>query len=170
MVDEQQQAIQVFNISQQNSAQAGAQELASQQGIQVVNSGAAQSNGLPAYYVVADAQTDQGQLRLLSYYIEHRGNVYNFLGYTARDNFSQYENIFLRSMRGFADVTDPQILNAQPARIDIVSAPRSASLDTFVPSQLPGDLTPQDVAIMNQAELNQQITSGSLLKIPAAAR
>ena len=170
MVDEQQQAIQVFNISQQNSAQAAAQELASQEGIQVVNSGAAQSNGLPAYFVVADAQTDQGPLRLLSYYIEHRGSVYNFLGYALRDNFGQYENIFLRSMRGFANVTDPQILNAQPARIDIVAAPRSASFDTFVPSQLPGDLTPQDVAIMNQVELNLQIASGTLLKIPVAAR
>lgn len=168
MVDEQQQAIQIFNISQQGSAEAAARELAGEEGITVVSSGAAESNGLPAYFIVADAQTDQGQLRLLSYYIEHMGNVYNFLAYTARENFSQYEDVFLRSMRGFATVTDPQVLNIQPARMEIVSAPRSAPFESFVPSQLPRDMTPQDVAIMNQVELQEQISSGTLLKLPNA--
>ncbi len=167
MVDEQQQAIQVFTIAQQTSAQAAAQQLAGRQDVQVVNSGATRSNDLPAYFIVADAQTDQGQvIRLLSYYVEHRGNVYNFLAYTLRDNFSRYEDTFLRSMRGFANLTDPQILNVQPTRTAIESAPRTAPFASFVASPLPRDLTPQDVAIMNQVELNEEIPAGVLLKLP----
>jgi predicted Zn-dependent protease len=119
---------------------------------------------------MADADTEQGQLRLLSYYVEHRGSVYNFLAYTAKDSFSQYEDRFLRSMRGFATVTDAQILNAQPARMEVVRAPRNASFETFVPSQLSSDMSSQDLAILNQVELNQQIASGSLLKLPVQGR
>ncbi len=171
MVDEQQRAIQVFTIAQQNSAQAAAQHLAGQEGVQTVDSGTARSNGLQAYYVVADAQTQEGQvLRLLGYFIEHGDNVYSFLAYSARDDFSQFENTFLGTMRGFAPLTDPEILNAQPIRAEIVRAPNSAPFNTFVPERLPRDLTPEDVAIMNQVELNQQVPTGFLMKLPARSQ
>lgn len=171
MVDEQQQAIQIFTIAQQNSAQAAAQELMRQQGINVVDTGTAQSNNLPAYYVLADAQTQQGQIiRLLSYYVEHSNNVYNFLAYALRDNFSRYEDAFLRTMRGFANLTDPQILNVQPTRAVIQNASRTAPFDSFVASTLPRDLSPGDIAIMNQVELNDQIQAGTLLKLTDQGR
>ena len=167
MIDEQQQAIQVFALSQQKSAQAAAQQLASQEGLQIVDSGTTRSNGLPSSYVIADAQTEQGQiLRLIGYFIEYQGQVYNFLGYSARETFSRYEDVFLRTMRGFAPLTDPQKLNVQPVRTKIVRAPQSAPFNSFVPPQLPRDLTPEDIAIMNQVELNQQVPAGFLMKLP----
>lgn len=168
MVDEQQRAIQVLTVAQQNSARAGAQEFAQQQGLQVLDSGSTQSNGLTAHYVAADAQTQQGQvLRLIAYFIEHNNNVYRIIGYTARDDFRQFEDSFLRTMRGFAPLTDPQILNARPFRMEIVSAPRTAPFSSFVPSELPRGLTAEELAIMNQVELNGQIPAGFLLKLPA---
>lgn len=167
MIDEQQQAIEVFSIAQQSSAQAAAQQFAGQQGIQVVESGPTQSNGLQAYYIIADAQTQQGQVvRLLNYNVEYGGNVYTFVGYSARNNFSTYQNEFQRSMQGFAPVTDRRILNVQPVRTEIERASRTAPFEAFVPSRLPSDVTPLDLAIMNQVEMNAQIPSGMLLKLP----
>lgn len=167
MVDQQQQAIQVFTFAPQNSAQAAAQDFAGQEGLQVVDSGSTRSNGLPAYYVVTDAQTEQGQiLRLLAYFIEYEGTVYSFLGYSARETFGQYEDTFLRTMRGFAPLTDPQILNVQPVRLEIVRAPRAAQFSSFVPAKLPRDLTPEDLAIMNQVSLGEQMPSGFMMKLP----
>lgn len=171
MIDEQQQAIQIFALSQQSSAQAAMREFAGQEGLQRVDSGTTRSNGLPASYIVVDAQNQQGQvIRALAYFIEYGGKVYSFLGYSARETFSQYENIFLQTMRGFAPLTDPEKLNAQPVRVEIVRAPRSAPFSTFVPAQLPRDITPQDIAIMNQVELNQEVPSGYLMKLPDRAQ
>lgn len=171
MVDEQQQAIQIFSLSQQNSAQAAVREFAGQEGLRRVDSGTTRANGLPASYIVVDAQTQQGQVvRALAYFIEYEGKVYSFLGYSARDTFSRYENTFLRTMRGFAPLTDPQKLNAQPVRTEIVRAPRSAPFSEFVPAQLPRDLTPQDIAIMNQVELNEEVPAGFLMKLPDRAQ
>lgn len=167
MIDEQQQAIQIFTIAQENSAQAAARQFAGQQGIQTVDSGTSRSNGLPASYVLADAQTQQGQvLRLLAYFVEYQDNVYAFLAYSARDNFSRFENAFRRTMQGFAPLTDPQILNVQPVRLQVISAPRTAPFSSFVPDRLPRDLTAEKLAIMNQVQLNEQITAGTPLKLP----
>lgn len=167
MINEQQTAIEVFGIAQQSSAQAAASAFANQQGIQVVESGPAQAGRLPAYYVLADAQTQQGQIvRLLGHFVEYGGNVYNFVGYTARDNFNAYRTEFQRSMQGFAPLTDSRYLNVQPVRLNVESASRSASLSSFVPDQLPRELTPQDIAIMNQLALDERVDSGTLLKLP----
>ena len=168
MVEPQGRAIEVFGFSQQASARAAAQQFSGQQGVQVVESGPAQTSGIPAYYVLADAQTQQGQvIRLLSYFVEHGGNVYQFVGYALRSDFNAYQGEFQRSMQGFAPLTEARYLNVQPVRTEIVSAPRTAAFDSFVPSELPRDLTPQDIAVMNQVQLNETIQAGTLLKLPA---
>lgn len=167
MVDEKQQAIQIFTIAQENSAQAAAQNFAGQQGIQTVDTGTTRSNGLPASFVLADAQTQQGQiLRLLAYFVEYRDNVYAFLAYSTRDAFSQFENSFERTMQGFAPLTDPQRLNVQPVRLEVITAQRTAPFSSFVPDRLPRDLTAEELAIMNQVQPDEQITAGTPLKLP----
>lgn len=167
MIDPQQRAIEVFGFSQQSTAQEAARQFAGQQGIQVVESGPTQTGGQSAYYVLADAQAEQGQIvRLLSHFIEYGGNVYNFVGYSARSDFSTYQSEFQRSMQGFAPLTESRYLNVQPVRLDVVEAPRSAPFSSFLPSSLPRDLTPKDFAIMNQVELEERISAGTLLKLP----
>lgn len=162
-----QQAVIQFTISEGSSAQAAARQLAGQEGIQVIEQGPARSGRLPAYAVEARAQTQQGQtLHLLSYYVEYDGNVYNFLGVTEESRYATYENIFLDTMRGFAPLNDPEILNVEPTRLEIHPAGRTAAFQSFLPSPLPRDLTAEGVAIMNQVRLDQQIERGRPLKLP----
>jgi hypothetical protein len=81
--------------------------------------------------------------------------------------FAQYQETFLRTMRGLETLTDQRILGVQPFRIAVQSAPRTAPFRDLVPSQLPPGMTAQELAIMNQVELNQQIQQGTRLKLPA---
>lgn len=167
MVEPNQQAILGLTISQQNSLQAAAAQFTQQQGVQVVEQGSATSGGNSAYYVVADAQTEQGQvLRILNFWVQHRGNIYNFIGYSARQSFANYQDTFLRTMRNFETLTDPQILNVQPFRISVQAASRTAAFSEFVPSQLPPGMSANDLAILNQVELNETVQQGTPLKIP----
>lgn len=168
MIDPNQQAVMGFTISEARSAAAAAQGLAGQQGITVVESGGARVGNLPAYYAIVDAQTQDGQqVRALSYYIEYGGKVYNLIGYSTAGAFRNYQNTFQRTMRGFAPVSDPNILNAQPVRLDVVRASRTAAFSSFIPQGLRMTITPEELAIMNQVQLNTTIRSGTMLKLPA---
>lgn len=167
LLEPNQRAILLFSLSDKQTAQAAAAEMAGQQGIQVIESGPARSGRLPAHYVLADAQTDQGQVvRLLSYYAEHGGTVYNFLAYAPREIFDTYRNAFLTTMQGFAPLTDPARLNVQPTRLAITPAPRSAPFQTFSrASDLPPGLDVQKLAILNQVDADTPIPQGTPLKL-----
>lgn len=168
MVDANQQAIMIFSLAQQSSARQAATTFAQQQGLTVVESGPATVNGLTAFYVVADAQTEQGQqVRLLTYFIEHGGRVNTFIGYTVAQNFANYQDQFLRTMRGFAPLRDSRILNIKPVRLQVTRSPRPSTFQALLPSQLPAGFSAEELAILNQLQLNTSVPQGTPLKLPA---
>jgi hypothetical protein len=71
-------------------------------------------------------------------------------------------------MQGFGPVQDPRILNRQPVRVALQTVRQPAPFRELIPRSLPAPFTPEDVAILNQVELNQRIDPGRILKIPAA--
>ena len=167
LIEQNQKAIMVFTIAQDaRSPRDAASELTNQQGIQVLDQGSTSVNGLNAYFVVGDAQTQSGTVRFANYNIEYNGTVYTFLGYTTQQLFAQYEDDFARTMRGFDRLTDSSILNIQPTTLRVVNASRSAPFRSFVPSNLPEQFDAQELAILNQVELDTQIPAGTPLKLP----
>src|SRR5690606_20269355 len=124
-------------------------------------------NGLPAYYGVATAQLEGGQqVGLMTYFIEHGGRVYQFMGIAPVNGFNSYADTFRRTMTGFAPENRQEIISAQPHRLRLVRANRSAPFSSFVGDNLPAGMTAEELAIMNQVQLNEQIASGTLLKLP----
>ena len=173
MVNEEQSAQLVFQImADANSAREAAssfvQQVSGQQGTEIVDQGQTTSSGdIPARYVLVEGQTQQGQsVRALLYFLEYGNNVYTFQGLTAAQRYSSYEDVFLQVMRGFAPLNDPDILNVQPARLQLQTVAQPAPFDSFVPGTLPEGLTPEGLAIMNQVQLNQQMDSSRVLKLP----
>jgi predicted Zn-dependent protease len=167
MVDENQQAILLFTIeSESNTAQAAAQSFAGQEGLTVIERSAASSNGLPAYFVVADAQLQDGQtVRVKAYYVEYGGNVYAFIGYAAQQNYANYSGQLTNTMSGFAPLRDNRILSIQPTRLAVRPASQNAPFNTFLSSNLPRNMTENDMAILNQVGLDQTIERGTRLKL-----
>jgi predicted Zn-dependent protease len=73
---------------------------------------------------------------------------------------------FQRAMTGFARVTDSDVISVRPTRLAVVTADRSASFASFLPtSNVPG-MTAEDIAILNQAQMNQTVAAGTKLKVP----
>ena len=127
------------------------------------------SDGFPAFAVVADAQKQNGQVvRVMAYFIEYRGSVYHFVGYTAPQAFGVFRSLFLQSMQGFGEIRDTRVLNREPVRVNLQPVSRAAPFRDLIPRSLPAPFTPEDVAILNQVELNPEIGQGRILKIPAA--
>src|SRR5690625_6095203 len=126
MVEPEQRAIMGLTISREASLQAAANRFTSQNGVSVVEQASTTSGGNPARYVLADVQTEQAAIRVLSFYIQHRNNIYNIIGYSQRDAFGTYQDTFLRTMTNFQTVTDSRILDAQPYRLQVITASRTA--------------------------------------------
>jgi predicted Zn-dependent protease len=168
MVEGQNRAVLGFTSAGENSLQTAVAGFLKQPGLRVIERGAMRSNGLPAYAAVAEAQMENGQVvRIMAYFVDYRGTVYHFVGYTSPQLFGNFRNLFLQTMQGFSAVQDARILNRQPVRIALETVRRPASFRELIPRPLPEPFTPEDIAIMNQVELNQRIDPGRILKSPA---
>jgi predicted Zn-dependent protease len=123
-------------------------------------------SGLSARRVLAEGQTQQGQtIRLLAYFIAYDGNVYQFQGLTLASSYDTYRPTFQRTMRGFASLNDPDILNVKPTRMVIRPTDQSATFESFVPANLPESFTITELAILNQLAVDEQVPTGRLLKL-----
>lgn len=165
IVEGQQRAYVLLQFAQESSPQAAARAFAGQQGLRVADSGTDRFNGLEAAFVLAEAQTEQGVLGLLAYFIQYDGRVYRLTGVTTSQAFNTYRSDFLSLVRSFRTLTDQSALGVQPARLNVVNAPRTAPFQSFLPSSLPFNITAQDLAIANQVELNQTVRSGEPIKL-----
>ncbi|HEY2921089.1 MAG TPA: M48 family metalloprotease [Candidatus Binatia bacterium] len=169
MVEGQNRAILGFTSTGEKSLESVAAKFLNQPGIRIIERGQTRSNGFPAFVAVADAQTKSGQVaRVMVYFIEYRGSVYQFVGYTSPQAFGVYRSVFLQTMQGLGETRDPRILNREPVRVRLEPVRRSATFRDLISLSLPAPFTPEDVAILNQVDLNQEIGPGRILKIPAS--
>jgi predicted Zn-dependent protease len=167
MVESQNRAILGFKSAGENSLQSAAAKFINQRGLRIIDRGPMRSNGFPAYFAVADAQTEKGQLvRVMVYFVEYRGSVYYFIGYTSPQAFSVFRSVFLQTMEGFSQIQDSRILNREPVRVGLESVSRPARVTDLIPRPLPAPFKPEDVTILNELEPNAEVPPGSILKIP----
>ena len=168
MVEGQNRAVLGFTGTAESSAEAAAAKLLSQRGLRVVERGSTHINGFPAVGVLAEAQTQNGQIvTLITYFIEYRGKVYQFIGYAPQQLFGSFQSAFLQTIRGFAEIQDSRILARQPVRLTLLRVSRSAPFRELIPRALPAPFTAAEAAILNEVDLNQEISPGKILKIPS---
>jgi len=172
MAEQNQRAQMVFRLSEGSSAQEAARKAARQlqqkQGVRIADDGRAESNGLPAYYLLIEAQSQRQQVRALMYFVEYDGQVFLFQAAAPAQAFSRYEDTFLQTMRGFGPLRDESRLDVEPLHLEVREADRTDPFSEFAGGgyELAG-IDEQDLAIINQVEMNQTIQRGNLLKLPA---
>jgi predicted Zn-dependent protease len=170
MVENKSRAILGFTLTAEKSLDAAASKFLQQGGLKVIESNRVRSGSLPAIAAVADGQMANGQVvRLLAYFVDYRGRIYNFVGYTSPDAFASFRSVFLQTMSGFGEVRDSRVLKREPVRLQLQRADRNAPFKAFVPPQLPQDMRPEDLAILNQVTLTQEISRGTILKLPKSS-
>ena len=157
MVEEQNRALLGFTSSGERSVETAAAKFLNQPGLRVLERGPMRSNGFPAFAAVADAQNKNSQVdKVMIYFVEYRGAVYQFVGYTSSQMFGNFRSMFMETMQGFGEVQDSRILNRQPIRLALEPARRTAPFRDLIPRNLPAPFTPQEVAILNQVGCRPQ--------------
>jgi predicted Zn-dependent protease len=171
MVENQNRAFLGFAGSGEKSLESAAARFLNQSGLRVIERGPMRSGQLPAFAVVADARTTNGQVvRAMVYFIDYRGSIYQFVGYAAPQAFDAFRGVFLQTMQGFGEIQDPGIVNREPVRLALETVSRRAPFNELLPKSLPAPFKPEEVAVLNQVDLKQAIEPGRVLKIPTVRR
>jgi predicted Zn-dependent protease len=167
MVESQNRAILGFTSTPEKTVESAAAKFTNQPGLRVIQRTPTRSNGLPAMLVIGEGQMEKGQMvRLMVYYVEYRGAVYQFLGYSAPQAFSMFQREFMQTMQGFAELQDSRVVNKEPVRLGLERTLRAARFQDLIAKNLPTPFTPEDLAIMNQVQLNEEIRPGTTIKVP----
>jgi predicted Zn-dependent protease len=171
VVSKDQDAVSIMTLDGKSAgAEASVNEFLNQEGITTVGKSNAENNGLSAFRAEATGQTEDGtQLKFYLYAIEYGGSIYRFLNYTTVEKYGDYASRFNEITRGFKQLTNSDILNIQPVRLQAVKVSRSGSFQSFLPRNLERfsiSVSPEDLAIMNQVGLDEQINAGTWLKLP----
>ena len=122
-------------------------------------------NGLSAYRLVSDIRSQQGYVRVMSYFISKDKYLYVFHGLCDPSVYPRYDDVFDGTMKRFKELSDPKKIKVQPDRISIRQAKSAGTLESALRSMgVPKDEVKQ-TALLNGMELSDPIKAGTLLKV-----
>ncbi|MGH1364009.1 MAG: M48 family metalloprotease [Calditrichia bacterium] len=130
----------------------------------VESQGATTVNGLNAYRTVATLNTQNGALKILSYFITYGSNTYVFHGYTSAQAFGQQASTFESTMKGFRKLTDTARMNVKPDRIRIKRITRSTPLKAALKTHGTPDDKLDELALINGMQLTDVLAPNTLIK------
>lgn len=167
-VSPEEDAVIIFRIDGNSStAKASVDEFTSQEGMTINEQSNTQSSGeWPAYYADVTVQDEQQNIGLLVYAVELDGRVYRFINYTSEGKYDTIRPQFENTSANFDKLTDPELLQINPVRLQTETVNRTDQFRNFLPSNLPMDIDPEEIAIVNQVSLDDEIQSGTIIKLP----
>ncbi len=160
-------ALMLLSLSQAKTPTDAAQALVQKGSLTVVENRNTTLNGLPAQIMIADQVNQQKNtaIRVLAYFIQYNGLVYQLLGLSELKDFLTYSPVFEQTMRNFRPLTDPSRMNVQPERVRIKTVEQTTTLEQALRSYRMPESRLQELAILNGMELKDQVTQGMLIKV-----
>lgn len=153
----------VLTLSKHSEPMTAAREFVRETGVTAEQPTRGMFNGLPAIWMGIEGKSGQTPISGRIAFVEHGGRIYEFLGYTATSRWDGYRGPIDRSLSSFAKVSDSRILNAQPARMQIVELPRAMTLREFQ-DDYPSSIDLNELAIINQVQPDTRFSRGDLVK------
>ena len=160
-----QNAVILFQLAQQTTARAAADNFVTQANAQKVSDDAMRVHSLNAVRLVSDVNSNDGVLRVVSYFIEYEGRVYLFHGLSNKLNFSRYGDTMENCMRGFNRLTNPQKINVEPNRIRIKTVAKTGTLESTLQSFGVAADKMELHSLLNGMELTSTVSANSLIKV-----
>ncbi len=127
-------------------------------------------NGLPAVKMVSEIATNEGQLRVMSYFIKKGNDVFVFHGFSDAASFTNYESNFSRTMGQFRKLKDPAKINVKPDRVRIKKAVKGGTLKEVLLAFGVAKDRLEKMALLNGMELTDRIAPNTLIKVVEKGR
>ena len=165
MVNQDQNAVILFSMAPEKSPSAAAQAFINESKAVVVKSERIQVNGLQAHRVISDVTTEQGVIRVMSYFIQKGQTVYAFLGYTEQSRFNGYSSVFEQTMGRFKTLTDSNKINVRADRLALKRTTTQGSLRQALQKFGGPEDKWEALAIINGMKLGDAVPSNTIIKL-----
>lgn len=161
-------AVMILRIdSESSTAQQSVEQFINQDGFEVQRRGEATSSGRwQAFEADAVVQDEGGRLGVNVYAVEYGGRIYRFINYTEESKFNNMSEIFTSVTNAFDELTDDWIINIEPVRLRVAQIDRDTRFRNLLPGDLPMNIEAEEIAILNQVQLDDIIPAGTYIKIP----
>ena len=130
-----------------------------------VKSERTQVKGMPAHRIISDITTEQGSIRVLSYFIQKDKTVYVFLGYAEQSRFDGYFSVFDQTMGRFNNLTDSRKINVKADRLNLKRTTTQGSLRQALRKFGGPEDKWEALAIINGMKLDDALAGNTMLKI-----
>jgi predicted Zn-dependent protease len=147
------------------SPEDAAQQIAGQQGTQLLSGRNELINGNQAYLGLYRVQSESGSIGVAAAFISFKGHIYQTAGLAPESTFSQYSQSMNTALRSFRELTDSRLLAVQPDRIKTYRARKGDSLRNLAKPMNPTRVSLEDLARVNRIDLDQALTAGTLVKL-----
>ena len=104
-------------------------------------------------------------LRIMTYLIQYNDLIYMMHGLSKYEDFRQYSNAFLNTMKSFRELTDQSKIQVVPERLFIKEVKKSGSLKSALQAYGMTPKQQEKLAVLNGMALTDQVRQGSLVKI-----
>ncbi len=164
-------ALILFTLSTQKTLEAAADSTIAQFGLTLQDKRKSTVNGMPAIITLC-RQTVQDQSTgatsanmVLSYFINYNNQNYIFHGVSSEADFPNYRQSFESTLSSFSKLTDASKLNVKAKKIQVVRVQRTGTFSTALSSFSVRQAQYEELALLNNLELNSQVQAGKLIKI-----
>jgi predicted Zn-dependent protease len=165
MFNQEQNAIILFSMAPEKSPSAAADAFINESKAAVIKSERTQVNGLQAHRIISDVTTEQGIIRVMSYFIQKGQTVYAFLGYTEQSRFNGYSSIFEQTMGRFKNLTDASKINVKADRLAVKKTTTQGSLRQALQKFGGPENKWEALAIINGMQLGDAVPNNTIIKL-----
>ena len=165
MINQEQNAVILFSMAPEKTPSAAADAFINESKAVAVKSERTQVNGMPAHRIISDITTEQGSIRVLSYFIQKDKTVYVFLGYAEQSRFDGYFSVFDQTMGRFNNLTDSRKINVKADRLNLKRTTTQGSLRQALRKFGGPEDKWEALAIINGMKLDDALAGNTMLKI-----
>ena len=154
-----------ISLAQAESARAGLEGFLAQEGIAPAEGGVEQvAGGLPLASSGFAARTGNAEVRGVVAFVDYEGRVFRLVGYGTSTGWSGNAGGIHRALGSFGPLTDPEALEVEPQRVEIVAPDRPLTLDEFARS-FGASVDLETLALINQLDTRSTLEAGRPYKI-----
>ena len=165
LVNEKQNAGIQFSLADEATARAAAAAFISKSKAKVLKSDVKRFHGFPTEIRESTVTTQQGELKILSYFIQKGKQVYVFHGFGSPANYNKNLSSFKYTMGNFNRLKNQKARHVKPTRVKIVRVTKRTTLKRFLSKYPNKKVPPEKLAIINGMQLTDKVKPGDQIKV-----
>ncbi|MFQ5750879.1 MAG: hypothetical protein ACE5HI_02690 [bacterium] len=130
----------------------------------MISTGNKKINGYETEIVAVEITNQRGSFRVLSYFIEKDGRVFELRGISTPEVYEENLSIFRQSLDHFDRLRNENARKVKPTRVKVVKVEKESSLKEFLADYPNDKLSTAEMAILNGLELTDMVHAGDRIK------